>query len=120
MRTLQELLDSVAADLDSSINYTAQLCSGGYRTPNSVKQADNAEQIQRACGLLLGDANIIWKAAGGFAGKQLKLVGCDDTNVTAAGQQSHVPSRQMLIMYVLTCRTPCHLCCSLGDTAFKK
>ncbi|KAL3158975.1 hypothetical protein ABBQ32_011373 [Trebouxia sp. C0010 RCD-2024] len=68
MRTLQELLDSVAADLDPSINYTAQLCSGGYRTPNSVKQADNAEQIQRACGLLLGDANIIWKAAGGFAG----------------------------------------------------
>ncbi|KAL3151006.1 hypothetical protein ABBQ38_012877 [Trebouxia sp. C0009 RCD-2024] len=67
MNTLQELLDSVAADLDPAIDYTAQLCSGGYRTPNGIKQADNAEQIQRACGLLPGDANIIWKAAGGLA-----------------------------------------------------
>lgn len=73
MNTLQELLDSVAADLDPAIDYTAQLCSGGYRTPNGIKQADNAEQIQRACGLLPGDANIIWKAAGGLAGKQLNL-----------------------------------------------
>ena len=66
--TLKELLDSVAADLDPAIDYRAQLCSGGYRTPNGIKQVDNAEQIQRAFGLLLGDANIIWKAAGGVAG----------------------------------------------------
>jgi hypothetical protein len=66
--TLQELLDSVAADLDSTIDYRAQLFSGGYRTLNGIRQADNAEQIQNACGLLLGDANIIWKAAGGVAG----------------------------------------------------
>ena len=75
MKTLQELLESVAADLDPSIDYIAQLRSGGYRTINGVKQADNAEQIQRACGLLLGDATIIWKAAGGFAGKQLNFCG---------------------------------------------
>lgn len=66
--TLQKLLDCVAADLDPAVDYRAQLCSGGYRTPNGIKQADNAEQVQRACGLLLGDANIIWKAAGGVAG----------------------------------------------------
>lgn len=75
MKKLQELLDSVAADLDPAVDYTAQLCSGGYSTPNGVKQADNAEQLQRACGLLLGDANIIWKAAGGFAGEQLNNCG---------------------------------------------
>ncbi|DBA99022.1 TPA: hypothetical protein ACH3X1_014292 [Trebouxia sp. C0004] len=69
--TLQELLESVAADLDPAVDYRAQLCSGGYRTPNGIKQADNAEQIQRACGLLLGDANIIWKAAGGVADPDL-------------------------------------------------
>ena len=66
--TLQELLDSVAADLDPATDYRVQLCSGGYRTPNGIKQADDAEQIQRAYGLLPGDANTIWKAAGGIAG----------------------------------------------------
>ena len=71
MEKLQELLDSVAADLDPDTNYKAKLCSGGYRTPNAIKQADDAEQIERACGLLPGDANIVWKAAGGVAGRQL-------------------------------------------------
>ena len=75
MKTLQELLEYVAADLNPTIDYIAQLRSGGYRTINGVKQADNAEQIQQACGLLLGDANIIWKAAGEFAGKQLNFCG---------------------------------------------
>ena len=75
MKTIQEILESVAADLDPSIDYIAQLRSGGYRTLRGVRQADNAEQIQQACGLLLGDANIIWKAAGGFAGKQLNFCG---------------------------------------------
>ena len=75
MKTLRELLESAAADLDPTIDYTAQLRSGGFRTVTAVKQADNAEQIQRACGLLLGDANIIWKAARGIASKQLNLYG---------------------------------------------
>ena len=69
MEALQELLNSVAADLDPNISYKEKLFSGGYRTPNAIKQADNAEQIERACGLLLGDANNIWKAAGGGAGR---------------------------------------------------
>ena len=56
-------------DLNPSIGYIGQLRSAGYRTLNSVKQADSAEQVQRAFELLPGDANIIWKAAG----KQLKL-----------------------------------------------
>ena len=75
MKTLEELLETVKSDLDPSIDYIDRLRSAGYRTPNSVKQADSAEQVQRACELLPGDANIIWKAAGGFAGKQLKLCG---------------------------------------------
>ena len=69
MKTLQELLNSVAADLDPNISYNDKLVSGGYRTPNAIKQADSAEQVERACGLLLGDANSIWKAAGGGAGR---------------------------------------------------
>lgn len=40
MKTLQELLDSLGANLDPAIDYEAQLCSGGYRTPNSIEQAD--------------------------------------------------------------------------------
>lgn len=68
---LQDLLDSVAPELDPAIDYIVQLRSGGYRTPNRIKQADSAEQIQRACGLLLADADLIWKAAGGIAGQQL-------------------------------------------------
>lgn len=71
MEKLQKLIDSVAADLDPDTDYKARLYSGGYRTPNAIKQADNAEQIERACALLLGDANVIWKAAGGVAGRQL-------------------------------------------------
>ena len=84
---LQELLDSVAADLDPAIDYIAQLCSGGYRTPNGIKQADNAEQLQRACGLLLGEASIIWKAAGGSAGQQPyshDILSCTRCNITCS------------------------------------
>ena len=66
--TLQKLLDSLAADLNAATDYKARLCSGGYYTPNGIQQADNAEQIQRACELLPGEANLIWKAAGGVAG----------------------------------------------------
>lgn len=73
MKTLQELLDFLGANLDPAIDYKAQLCSGGYGTPSSIEQADYAEQIQRKCKLPLGDANIIWKAAGGFAGEQLNF-----------------------------------------------
>ncbi len=69
--TLQKLLDSVAADLDPAIDYRALLCSGGYRTPNAMKQAGNADQLQQACRLLPGDADIIWNVAGGVAGWQL-------------------------------------------------
>ena len=72
MATLQELLDSVADDLDPDIDYKAKLLSGGYRTPNAVRQGDKAD-LERACGLLLGDATVIWKAAGGVSGRQLPV-----------------------------------------------
>ncbi len=66
--TLQKLLDSLAADLNAATDYKARLCYLGYYTPDGIQQADNAEQIQRACELLPGEANLIWKAAGGVAG----------------------------------------------------
>ncbi|KAL3132969.1 hypothetical protein ABBQ38_006880 [Trebouxia sp. C0009 RCD-2024] len=68
MTTLQELLASVAADLDPAIDYETRLRSNGYRTLNSIKQVGNAETLQRDCELLPGDARIIWQAAVGIAG----------------------------------------------------
>ncbi len=68
LMTLEKLLDSVAADLDPAIDYRALLWSVGYRTPNAIKQAGNADRFRQACGLLPGDADIIWNAAGGVAG----------------------------------------------------
>lgn len=71
MDKLQELLDSVADDLDPTAVYKAKLVPAGYRTPNAIKQANNAEQLERACHLASGDASVIWKAARGVAGGQL-------------------------------------------------
>ena len=73
MDTLQALLASVAAELDPAIDYQAKLETGGYHTPNFIKQADQAEQIEQACGLLPADAKLIWRAAGGGAGRQLNV-----------------------------------------------
>jgi len=72
--SLEKVLLSVAADLDPSIPYGAKLRSAGFRTANAIKQADSAKQIEEACGLPLGDANTIWRAAGGGAGRQLSVV----------------------------------------------
>ena len=80
--TLQELLASVAADLDPDIDYRALLCSGGYRTPSAIKQASNVDRIQQACELLPGDVDVIWNAAGRVAGQQL--------NSHVRQQSSHV------------------------------
>ena len=51
-----------------------KLRSHGYRTPGAIKRADTAKQIEEACKLLPGDANTIWKAAGGGTGGQLSTV----------------------------------------------
>ncbi len=71
MGSLQNLIDSVADDLDPDILYEDRLRSGGFYTPHSIRQADRAQQLADACGLRLGEANIIWKAAcTGKTGKQ--------------------------------------------------
>ena len=61
MEALKALLHTVAADLNPHTDYKSKLETGGYYTPNGIKLADNAEQIERACGLRLGAANVIWK-----------------------------------------------------------
>lgn len=70
---LQELLDSVADDLDRDVDYIAKLFSGGFRTPNVIRLIDRAEDLEQACGLLSGDAAVIWQAAHGIAGTQLAV-----------------------------------------------
>ena len=103
----------MAADLDPTTDYEAQLPSGGLRTIDGVKRADNTEQIQRACGLLLGDAITIWKAAGGFAGKQVSFCVLG-TNAPAAAQQpqtsqyaTHVPvTVNLRVSRLSTCESP--------------
>ncbi len=63
--TLEKLLVSVAAD--PAIDHRALMWSVGYRTPNAIKQAGNADRFRQAC-LWPGDADIIWNAVGGVAG----------------------------------------------------
>ncbi len=74
MESLEELLRFVARDLDAEVSYEEKLRSGGYRTPHAIQQADTAKQIEEACKLLPGDANTIWKAAGGGTGGWLTIV----------------------------------------------
>ena len=63
MGSLQNLTDSVADHLDPNILYEDRLRSGGFYTPDSIRAADSAQQLADACGLLFGEANMIWKAA---------------------------------------------------------
>ncbi len=71
MGSLQKLIDSVADDLDPNVLYEDRLRTRGFNTPHSITQADGAQQLVDACGLRLGEANMIWKAAcTGKTGKQ--------------------------------------------------
>lgn len=63
MEPFSDLLSSCQAELDKVTNYAAQLRTGGYRTPSAVAKAASAERLQHACGLLPGDADVIWTAA---------------------------------------------------------
>lgn len=74
MATIQELLDAVSEKLDPNVDYKAKLLFGGYRTPDAVRQDDNAEKFQEACKLPRGEALAIWKAAGAVAGRQLAVL----------------------------------------------
>jgi hypothetical protein len=69
--SIESLLISLAADLDPSIPYAARLRARGYRTKAAVRAADSAKKLEEDCELLPGDANLIWKAAGGGQGRQL-------------------------------------------------
>ena len=70
MSDLENLLQSVSAALDGSIDYAAQLKSRGYRTPEGILAALSAEELGSDCGLLIGDARVIWRAAGGMTGER--------------------------------------------------
>ncbi len=71
MGPLQDLLVSLADDLDPNILYEDILRDGGFYSLPSIGEADSAEQIVVACGLRFGEANVIWKAAcAGNTGKQ--------------------------------------------------
>ncbi len=63
MSSIQNLIDSVADDLDPNVLYGDRLRSGGFCTPDSIRAADSAQQLADACGLRFGEANMIWKAA---------------------------------------------------------
>lgn len=74
MVTLQQLLDSKAADHDlvPGVDCAARRLSSRYCMPGAVKLADRAALVQ-ACGLRLGEANVIYLAAGGRSGRQLAV-----------------------------------------------
>ena len=71
MSDLENLLQSVSAALDGSIDYAALLKSRGYRTPEGILAALSAEELGSDCGLLIGDAQVIWGAAGGMTGERI-------------------------------------------------
>ena len=68
MEPNNDLLSSCQADLDKDLDYAAILRAGGYRTPAAVAAAASAARLQEACGLLAGDADILWSAAQVFRG----------------------------------------------------
>ena len=65
MAALEGLLQSVESQLDPTFPYAARLRASGYRTPQAILAADSAEKLSEDCSLLIGDARILWKAAGG-------------------------------------------------------
>lgn len=70
MPTLEELLQTLSARLDESIDYANILKGHGYRSPEAIVDAGSAEDLSRECALPIGDAKRIWKAAGGATGGQ--------------------------------------------------
>ena len=70
MSDLENLLQSMSAELDGSIDYASLLKSRGYRTPKGILAAKSAEGLSEACNLLIGDAQVIWEAAEGTTGER--------------------------------------------------
>ncbi|KAK9915360.1 hypothetical protein WJX75_008020 [Coccomyxa subellipsoidea] len=68
MATLEEILQTLAPKLDAFIPYTEILRSNGYRLPEDILLAGTARTLSDTCGLPLGDAQKLWKAAGGIIG----------------------------------------------------
>ncbi len=60
MDPFSDLFSICRAQLAQDTDYAAQLRAAGYRTPNAVTKAASAERLQHACGLLPGDADVIW------------------------------------------------------------
>ncbi|KAK9807772.1 hypothetical protein WJX72_008819 [[Myrmecia] bisecta] len=72
MAPLEGLLQSVALQLDPVIDYATLLRASGYRTSEAILAANSAEKLSEDCNLLIGDARILWKAAGGSAGSPVR------------------------------------------------
>lgn len=69
MATLEKILQTLAPKLDASIPYTEILRSNGYRLPEDILLAGTGRALSDICGLPLGDAQKLWKAAGGRIGE---------------------------------------------------
>ncbi|EIE18315.1 hypothetical protein COCSUDRAFT_68290 [Coccomyxa subellipsoidea C-169] len=65
MDTLEDILQAVSEDLDASVPYADILKGKGYRTPKAILAAGSADRLSSICGLLPGDADVIWEAAEG-------------------------------------------------------
>ncbi len=70
MSDLENLLQSLSAALDGSVDYSGLLRSTGYHTPDGILAALSAETLSSDCGLLIGDAQVIWRAAKATAGQR--------------------------------------------------
>ncbi len=71
MDTLEDILQAVSEDLDASVPYADILRGKGFRTPKAILAAGSADRLSSICGLLPGDADVIWEAAEGTTGGSL-------------------------------------------------
>ena len=70
MPTLEEWLQTLSEVLDNPVNYASQLRGQAYDSPAGILAAGSAQELSKDCGLPIGAAKVIWRAAGGTTGRQ--------------------------------------------------
>lgn len=90
MASIKGLLQSVALHLDPDIPYATLLRAKGYRTIESISRAPSAEKLSERCRLLIGDARILWNAAGGSSGGHILRNTCGNSHTVLLLQCSWV------------------------------
>lgn len=79
---MENFITNLKRSLDPSKDvgyYVRKLTEQGYFTPGAIKAVDSAEKIERDCGLLAGEAGIMWKATQPQNNQNLATYGTHNT-----------------------------------------